>query len=155
MSKIALPDANAPMVDKATGAPTAVYRKWFDSVANKLWGGEKATSSQGEQLAVEGGGWLIEYPDDKDYLILLNWPYAVEISSITTKCVTGSCTLTAKINATPLGGAANSVSTSEQVQAHDTDNLLNVGDDLVLTVSSNSGCEGLSVTIAGTRVLAS
>ena len=154
MSKLPLPDANAPLTDKATGVSTKELRKWMTDVTSKLWGSEKATASQGEQLAIEGGAWLIEYPDDKDYLVLLNWPYGVTIDSITTKCVSGTCTVTGKINGTPLGGASNSASTSEQVQTHETANVIQPGDDFVLTVSSNSSCEGLSVTVAGTRVLA-
>ena len=61
--------------------------------------------------------------------------------------------LTGKINATALGGTANSVSTSESEQTHTTDNAVAVGDDVVLTVSSNSGAENVSVTVKCTLAL--
>ena len=97
---------------------------------------------------------LIETPDDKDYLVLINSPYAFTIDSITSKSIDGTCTLTGKINTTPLGGSPNAVSVSEEEQAHTTSNSVAVGDDVVLTVSSSSGAENVSVTIACTLTLA-
>lgn len=109
----------------------------------------KATLSQTAVMT-----WLIEVADNKDYPVLINSPYAMTINSITTKSSTGTCTLTGKIGATALGGTANSVSTSEQEQAHTTSNAIAAGDDFTLTVSSNSGAENVSVTIRATITLA-
>ena len=108
----------------------------------------KASTSQAAFMA-----FVIEFPDDKDYRVLINSPIAFTIDSITTKSSTGTCTLTGKINATALGGTANSVSTSESEQTHTTDNAVAVGDDVVLTVSSNSGAENVSVTVKCTLAL--
>ena len=96
---------------------------------------------------------LIEAADNKDYRVLVNSPHAFTINSIATKSGSGTCTLTAKINSTALGGAANSVSTSEVTQTHSSANDVAIGDDVVLTVSSNSGAEDVSITIACTLTL--
>lgn len=97
---------------------------------------------------------LIELPDNKDYLLVVKSPIAMTIVETTTKSVSGTCTATFKINTTALGGTANSVSSTEQSQAHASANAAAVGDDIVLTVSSNSSCDGLSFTIKFTRDLA-
>lgn len=93
---------------------------------------------------------LIQYPEDGDLTVILSMPYAVTIASVTTKCTTGTATLTVKIGSTALGGTANNVSTSEQTQAHTTDNAMAIGDDLVFTFSSVASAENVSVTVAGT-----
>lgn len=96
---------------------------------------------------------LIETPEDRDYTISRNLPLGLTVNSITTKSTSGSCTVTGKINTTALGGTANSVTTSEQVRTHTTSNVAAAGDDLVLTVSANSSCKWLEVTVAYTRAL--
>lgn len=97
---------------------------------------------------------LIEVPADKDYKLVVKSPYACTITETTTISTVGTCTATFKINTTALGGTANSVSTSEQSQAHSSANSASAGDDIVLTISSNSSCENMSFTIKFTRTLA-
>lgn len=104
-----------------------------------------------DTFATEVWSWLIEFPDDRDYDVVVNVPYATTVNSITTISTSGTCTLTGKINTTALGGTANSVSTAEQTQTHTTANDLVAGDNLRLTISANSGCENLSVTVKLTR----
>jgi len=98
--------------------------------------------------------WLIEAPEAKDYRVVVDAAVARTITEVTTICTTGTCTLTVKINTTALGGTANSVSTTEQSQAHSTSNAVAAGDDIVLTVSSVSGAEMVSVKLSGTLSLA-
>lgn len=90
---------------------------------------------------------------DQDYIILLKAPHAMTITETTTKSWSGTCTATFKINSTALGGTANSVSTSEESQAHASANSVAAGDDIVLTVSSNSSCEDMNFTIKYTATL--
>lgn len=97
---------------------------------------------------------FIEYPENKSYKVLLKAPFAMTITSVTTICTTGTATLTVKINSTALGGTANSVSTTEQSQSHSSANIVAAGDDVVLTFSSVSGAENVSVMISGTYSLA-
>jgi hypothetical protein len=96
---------------------------------------------------------LIEKPANQDYVISRNIPLGCTVNSITTKCASGTCTVTGKINTTALGGTANSVSSSETTQAQASANIAAVGDDLVLTVSANATCLRLEATVAITRAL--
>lgn len=153
MSKLPLPDANAPMIDLKTGAPTQVWYKQQRAVAEKIFGAEKGLGEQAETFAVEFGSWVIEFPDEKTYRLIINVPYGFTIDSVSTVSDTGTCTATVKINGTPLGGTANSVSTSLDVQTHESANVVEVGDTVSLEITSNSSCEGMTITIAGTRTL--
>lgn len=98
--------------------------------------------------------WLIQFPEATDYRVVVDAAVARTITEVTTICTTGTSTLTVKINSTALGGTANSVSTSEQSQAHASSNTVAAGDDIVLTFSSVSSCENVSVKISGTMELA-
>lgn len=96
---------------------------------------------------------LIESPSNGDYVVLRNAPFAGTITSITTKSSAGTCTLTGYINSTALGGSANSVSASEQEQAHSSNNTFAAGDDIKITVSSNSSCANMEFTVKYRRAL--
>lgn len=98
--------------------------------------------------------WLIQSPEDGDYRVVIDAAVARTITEVTTISTAGTATLTVKINTTALGGTANSVSTSEQSQAHASANAVAAGDDIVLTFSSTSGAENVSVKISGTLTLA-
>jgi hypothetical protein len=89
----------------------------------------------------------IETVADGDYTIVLKSIWAGRITTVTTKSASGTCTLTAKINTTALGGTANSVSSTEQSQAHSATNTVAVGDDIVVTASGNSTCLKLTGNI--------
>lgn len=96
---------------------------------------------------------FIEYPSNKDYMIVVKAPYGGTITETTTISTSGTCTATFKINTTPLGGTANSVSSVEQSQLHSSSNVFSSGDDIVITISSNSACLNMSFTIAYTYSL--
>ena len=90
---------------------------------------------------------VIQFPEDGDYAIFRNASFARTITQVTAICSSGSCTVTGKIGSTALGGGSNSVTTSESVKAHASDNEAAVGSDGYITVSSNSACENLVVSI--------
>jgi len=96
---------------------------------------------------------FIETVTNKTYKLVLKATHAGVITDTTTICGSGSCTATFKINTTALGGTANAVSSSEQSQAHASVNAFSVGDDIQLTVSSNSSCTDFSFRIGYTRTL--
>lgn len=96
---------------------------------------------------------FIAAPSDKSYTLVLKAPHGGTITETTTKSASGTCTATFKINTTALGGTANSVSSSEQSQAHSSANTFAAGDDIVLTVSSNSSCADMAFSIKYTRTL--
>lgn len=131
------------------GTLTANNTPTFDLAPATTKGGAGiATTSQ-----IEYGAWLIPFLDDGDYRVVINIPYGLTITSTTSRCTAGTATATFKINTTALGGTANAVSTSEQTQSHSSDNVMAVGDDLVITVSASSGCQNATLAFAATRVL--
>lgn len=95
----------------------------------------------------------IERPVNQDYNIIVNAPYGLTINEVTSISDSGTCTATFKINTTALGGTANSVSTTEQTQSHSSANSVIVGDDFLVTISSNVQCKGAHFTIKTTRTL--
>jgi|TARA_R110000822_G_scaffold152112_8_gene291338 hypothetical protein len=94
---------------------------------------------------------LIQSPTDSSYKLIIKAPYAGRITETTTESVSGTCTATFKINTTALGGTANSVSSTEESQAHVSANAFIAGDDIVLTVSANATCVDMSFTIKFTK----
>ena len=119
----------------------------FDSDATAAGGA--STTQTGECIAG-----FIGSPSNKDYKIVVKAPHGGTITETTTISASGTCTATFKINTTALGGTANSVSSSEQSQAQASSNVFSAGDDIVITVSSNSSCADMSFSIKYTRTLA-
>jgi hypothetical protein len=95
---------------------------------------------------------LIQDVTDGDYDLLMNAPYSYKIKSITSQSTAGTATATFKNGSTPLGGTANSVSTTSDPQTHTTANDFAIGDDLKLTVSAASGCENASFWVEIVRL---
>ncbi|MBX3583555.1 MAG: hypothetical protein KF810_16845 [Rhizobiaceae bacterium] len=96
---------------------------------------------------------LVPFPANKDYVLIQNNDVEREVVATVTDCDSGTCTATFKVNTTALGGTANSVSSTEQSQAHSTSNVLGVGDDLVMTISSNSSCVEMRVNVKTARTI--
>ena len=120
--------------------------------ANPQWAagsGGASTTQTGEQIAG-----FIASPSNKDYKIVVKAAHGGTITETTTICASGTCTATFKLNTTALGGTANSVSSTEQSQAHASSNVFSAGDDIVITVSANSSCTDMSFSIKYTRTLA-
>lgn len=90
---------------------------------------------------------------DQDYDLAIEVPFGGTIVNTTTKSTAGTCTATFKVNTTALGGTANSVSTTQDKQAHASSNTFSSGDDIRVTISSNSSCANISFTIEYTRSL--
>lgn len=130
------------------GGLSDVWFRHFDKIGDVDTLTDKVTTLSGDVWS-----WFVEFPDDKDYDFIINLPYAGSINSVTTISSTGTCTFTGKINTTALGGTANSVSSTESEQAHTTANAFIVGDNFRGTVSSNSGCENMTVTVKVTRTI--
>lgn len=118
---------------------------------------EVSSSSSGGASTTQPGEFMsgfIATPSNKDYRIVVNAAHGGTITETTTRSASGACTATFRINATNLGGTANSVSSSEQSQAHSSANVFTAGDDIVIAISANSSCADMSFTIKYTRVLA-
>ncbi len=83
---------------------------------------------------------VIPFVENKDYDLIFDSPIDGTILSMRTKAASGTATFTGKIGSTPLGGTANSVSSSTQTQAHTSANVFAAGDSLKITASSASAC---------------
>jgi len=149
---ITVPLPSEALVGEANKPAASWYR-----VFQRLIGAFNDAVADAAGKAVKGQAWqeafLIEFAENKDY-DFIDFAYGFTIASVVTQSKAGTCTATVKINTTALGGSANSVSTSEQTQAHSSANVLAAGDNLRLTISSNAGAEGVSITVKGTRTLA-
>ncbi|PPD07134.1 MAG: hypothetical protein CTY28_10150 [Hyphomicrobium sp.] len=135
----------------AKGKATGEMARWMKKSARDAaaLGSGKAAKTQ-----TLPSPWLVKFPDNGDEPVIINSPIAFTINSVTTKSSAGTATLTVKIGSTALGGTANSVSTSEQTQAHSSANAVAVGDDVTFTFSSVSGAENVSVMLSCTVELA-
>lgn len=88
--------------------------------------------------------------------IILNFQVAVTITLTSAITEVGTATVAININGTPLGGSANSASTSINNQSHSSANVVSTGNSVTVTFSSvSSDCENLCLSIWGTTVLAS
>lgn len=96
---------------------------------------------------------VIPFPANKDYRLVLDASAERTITEVVTRSVSGTCTAQVKIDSTALGGTANSVSSSEQKQAHSSANVWGAGQDLVLTVSANASCVDMTLTVKTVRTL--
>jgi hypothetical protein len=92
-------------------------------------------------------------PADGDYVIIQNNDVERTISATVSDADSGTCTATFKINSTPLGGTANSVSSTEDVEAHASANVLGIGDDLIVTISANADCRMMRLNTKTTRTI--
>ena len=95
----------------------------------------------------------VDTPANKDYTLLVDAPYALTITEAATQSASGSCTATFKINTTALGGTANSVTSTKQLQAQGSANAVAAGDKIVMTISANASCADLVWRLTYTRQL--
>ena len=93
----------------------------------------------------------VETVADQDYVLTYDAPYAGTITTLRAKTESGTCTVTGAINGTPLGGTACSAATTADEEAHASANAYSKGDEIKITVSSNSAAIDLEVTFYGTR----
>ena len=85
----------------------------------------------------------------RDYPIILKAPFPFRITEVVSKCASGTSTATVRIDTVALGGTVNSVSSSEQTQAHTSANLVSLSTDVV--VSFTAGAVDPQITIKGLR----
>ena len=125
------------------------FYQWLGSLQKGIAG---AFSGIGEINAQqEAIDFTIESPDNQDYLFEIDCPFGYKITQVDSKCRSGTCTATTKIGSTPLGGGANSVSTTLQTKTHTSANVIAAAGTSVVTISSNSSCAGLRLTFWITR----
>lgn len=138
--------AVADITDMSADARTFNQASNFANMRTAL---SAATRTQAGQFS-----FFIPTVADGDVVVIPMQAFAGTVTSVTTDCTSGTCTLTGKVNGTNFGGTANSVSTTKSTQAHASANTWATGDDLVFTASANSSCLGMRVTVTYNRVLA-
>ena len=116
-----------------------------------LSNGASALPSFGAMTVTDCISGIIQYPEAQDYIIWLNVPFSITVLSMTTKCSTGTCTLTGKNNTTTM--VVNSVSTTEVENTPSAAFIMAAGNDLRLTVSSLSGAENVWFNIKFERAV--
>lgn len=141
------------------GRMTSEAYLWFVQV-NKVLGLNTDVSNtpappDPEYDLVEDWPLILPYGVNKSFTLIRNSSVEREVFLTVSKSASGTCTATFKINTTALGGTANSVSSTEQTRAHASANVLGVGDDLVVTISSNSSAIDVELNVHTTRVLTS
>lgn len=158
MARKRLPGSgHAVVADPATGKMDSTWYKMQKRQAREAVAAEETAATADTNitsLADDSRGALIEYPDNKDYTIWQRIPFAGTVTRTTTKASAGTCTLTVKISADAVGGSAHSVTSAQESIVRTTANEFLAGDDLVVTVASNSGCENLAISVDFTRTLA-
>lgn len=151
-----VPDPSAPFVDLKSGRLAAIWHEFLkslvrgqDSIAASI---PEVDNSKASNVQPWAEAAFIEYPAEKDYTFV-----ALSIDGTITEVVaqsdTGTCTVTVLIDGTELGGDASAVTTTKTSTGHASNNTLTPGQDVVLRITSNSGAEGVAVTLRGTRNL--
>lgn len=151
-----LPDATVPP-QIAPGAWHPDWYRWFrfiDRVIRETVDFANTPEPPPAEVGlVEEFSVFIAFPANKDYKLSLDAAEEREVFEVVTICESGTCTVTIKTDATALGGTANSASSTQQIQSHTTSNVWNVDEDLVATISSNSSCVGLTITVKTRRTI--
>lgn len=140
-------DYDASQVDN----DSAVSGDFVDDALNTL---NTAIAAKPVVTQTEALFGYLSSPGNGDHQIALKSPVGFTIEEVTTKADSGSIVATWKIDGVALGGAANTVSTSEDTQVHSSNNVVAVDQDITLTTSSDSSCTGFAFTMKLTRTLA-
>lgn len=147
-----IPQFSVPVIDPATGR---MNRDWYTYLMGLKGGAalDEATSDKAVKTQTVCASFSFAFFDDGTQRVIINSPFAWSITNITVRTRAGTVSVTPKINGSALSGGAIAASTTEATEA--TTGNVAVGDDVELQFASTSAdCEGLTVTLAGTRVLA-
>lgn len=96
---------------------------------------------------------IITVAANQTYIIGIRMAWSGVLQTLTTKCTSGTCTMTVTIDGVAVTGISNAVSTSEVTSTATAANSFAVGQDIALVITSNSGCLNLSFNLVTTKVL--
>jgi hypothetical protein len=149
-----LPPEGTPFLDQGTGRMNQWWRAFFKAFAPLLEDVANSIAAiAGEVAALQlEDNWtdFIVEVENGDIVVQQDANFAGTINRVVTQSASGTCTVTVKINGVSIG-ATNSVSSTEDIEAHDDD--FAVGDVISYTISSNSSCLGARIQIDYTRAL--
>ncbi|CCB64475.1 putative Outer membrane autotransporter [Hyphomicrobium sp. MC1] len=133
----------------STGKISDAAYAWFRSLGQSLSGAVSGLSTvQGQ---TESGTFSISFPVNQSYRAKINSAFGFTITSITSRCASGTCTATWNISGTDITATPNSVSTSANIQTPTGNNVVAVGQNLNCVISANSSCQYAIFEIAYTR----
>jgi hypothetical protein len=98
-------------------------------------------------------GGFIPTVNNQNYYVILNSAVTITVSSLIARCSSGSATATFKINGVNIGATANAVTSAESSNAATSANVVVPGDDLIMTISSNSSCKNMAFNVHYSRTL--
>lgn len=153
-----LPGANVSLFNSKTGLLDTLWYAWFKRFEAYLRGTDEYGTSIGDLEADKAGlaqvdcwcDYIVEV-EDGDIVVIQKANFAGTITAVVTDCVSGTCTVTTKIEGVSIG-TANSVSTTESEVTHS--DAFAVGNTISYTISANSSCLGARVQINYSRNLA-
>lgn len=130
-------------VSSVNGQTGAVVIDSFDiehTDSESLFGSPSTVGNALRDIAVGQYEWsgMIEEPEDKTYTLVLKAAFPGSILETTTDAASGTGTATWSINGTPLGGTANTVSSTEQSQLHSSANTFVAGDTIAFAIVNDS-----------------
>lgn len=109
----------------------------------------KASATQTDTLSV-----YVVNATNGDMKFLRPFPHGATVTELRTQTVSGSCTVTAKVNTTAMSPDV-SASSSETAQAYSSGNVFLATDNLTITIASNSSAVGLTITLTYSASLSS
>lgn len=130
------------------------FLEWWNSTGGTVGVTRYCTSttvlmgaSDGPALFVDEWSGLDRSVANETLTLVMNASFAGTILATSTKCASGTATVTFEINSTALGGAANAASSTEQTVARTSANRFNAGDDIKMVISANASCVDLYFSI--------
>lgn len=135
-------EQSSPLLEWWNAAGTTVGVAQYCASTTTLLG-----ASDGPALFVDEWSGLDRAVTNESLTLVMNVSFPGTILATSTQSASGTATATFKINATALGGAANAVSSTEQTVTQNSANRFNAGDNIVMTISSNSSCVDLYFSI--------
>jgi hypothetical protein len=157
---INLPDASVPLILNNRMHPDwyrimQLFAGAYNATNSAVSSGDTGLATKAAKAQTFWGSYPVKFPEDETVILIPSSKEAFSVTETVTQTEVGTATVTLNINGTPLGGAPNSASTSENVQAHASANAVAVGDQLSVTFSSTSSdCENLALQFSGPIVLA-
>ena len=122
-------------------ANAIAYVEWyFDGAVYRM---------HGDPVPLSPKAIVREFPlGANDTVVLLPYaPHGGTITTVITDCDSGSATYTVRINATPIGAAANAVSAAQVIQTTVNANRFESGTRLTLLRSANASCVNGRITV--------
>ena len=159
MADIAIPP-ESERIALEDGRPNVTWYRLLARLLSQFNTTQRNLSDAGSGLTTKaaksqtvGASFTFAFFEDGTQRVIINSPFAWSITNITARTRVGTVTVTPSIDGAALSGGAIAASTTEATEASAGD--VAAGADVELAMSSTSAdCEGLTVTLAGTRELA-